>query len=190
MPTLSRRPSATFSSPRQDAGSRCGTSVLWREEASHSQPQTSHLSGCSENGRIDLQLSQGIFMVLVPAGCALPEGISPRLLMPATFLQCADPQLTVNSPLLKNLTLTSRRTLMRRIRKILLVYLAAAILHPAISAGQTAPDATPLAKQVANLEERLAGDEKTLQDWPNLARYREANARLVPPAAGEQRVVF
>jgi lysophospholipase L1-like esterase len=79
---------------------------------------------------------------------------------------------------------------MRRIREILLVYLAVAILHPAISAGQTAPDATPLAKQVANLEERLASDEKTLQDWPNLARYREANAGLVLPAAGEQRVVF
>jgi GDSL-like Lipase/Acylhydrolase family len=84
----------------------------------------------------------------------------------------------------------SSEDLMRRIREILLVYFAAAILHPAISAGQTAPDATPLAKQVATLEERLASDEKTLQDWPNLARYREANASLVPPAAGEQRVVF
>ena len=27
-------------------------------------------------------------------------------------------------------------------------------------------------------------------DWPNLARYREENAKLPPPAAGEQRVVF
>src|SRR3954469_6164037 len=27
-------------------------------------------------------------------------------------------------------------------------------------------------------------------DWPNLARYREANAQLAPPTAGENRVVF
>ena len=79
---------------------------------------------------------------------------------------------------------------MRRTREILLVYLAAAILLPAISAGQTAPETTPLAKQVANLEEKLARDEKTLQDWPNLARYRAANATLAPPANNEPRVVF
>ena len=28
------------------------------------------------------------------------------------------------------------------------------------------------------------------QDWPNLAAYREANAKFAPPAAGEARVVF
>jgi lysophospholipase L1-like esterase len=27
-------------------------------------------------------------------------------------------------------------------------------------------------------------------DWPNLARYREDDAKLTPPAAGEERVVF
>jgi hypothetical protein len=27
-------------------------------------------------------------------------------------------------------------------------------------------------------------------DWANLARYREANAKLGPPAGGENRVVF
>lgn len=29
-----------------------------------------------------------------------------------------------------------------------------------------------------------------LRDWPRLARYRQENATLPPPAAGEQRVVF
>jgi len=29
-----------------------------------------------------------------------------------------------------------------------------------------------------------------LNDWPNLGRYREANAKTVPPAPGENRVVF
>jgi len=79
---------------------------------------------------------------------------------------------------------------MRRIRKILLVYLAVASLHPAISAAQTPPDATPLAKQVARLEETVARDERTLQDWPNLARYRDANAAIIAPAKDEARVVF
>lgn len=32
--------------------------------------------------------------------------------------------------------------------------------------------------------------QKTLQDWPNLARYRAENATVRPPAAGESRVVF
>ena len=52
------------------------------------------------------------------------------------------------------------------------------------------PDTTPLAKQVAALEERLTRDEKTLLDWANLARYRDANANLPAPPAGEGRVVF
>jgi len=29
-----------------------------------------------------------------------------------------------------------------------------------------------------------------LKDWPNLGRYRDANAQVQPPAAGENRVVF
>ncbi len=53
---------------------------------------------------------------------------------------------------------------MRRTREIPLVYLAAylatAILHPAISAAQGAPETTPLSKQVAKLEETVARDEK------------------------------
>jgi lysophospholipase L1-like esterase len=58
-----------------------------------------------------------------------------------------------------------------------------------ICSAQTT-DATPLSKQVATLEERLARDEGTLLDWANLARYREANANLPAPTAGEPRVVF
>ena len=60
----------------------------------------------------------------------------------------------------------------------------------AIPAIAQTSDATPLAKQVATLEEKLARDEKTLQDWPNLARYHEANGVLAAPAKDESRVVF
>ena len=33
-------------------------------------------------------------------------------------------------------------------------------------------------------------DQRILLDWPNLHRYRDADAQLPPPAAGEKRVVF
>jgi lysophospholipase L1-like esterase len=43
--------------------------------------------------------------------------------------------------------------------------------------------APPDAKQIEHMQAQLA-------DWPNLERYRAANAALPAPAAGEQRVVF
>jgi acyl-CoA thioesterase I len=38
--------------------------------------------------------------------------------------------------------------------------------------------------------QQLAAWERERNDWPNFARYREANARLGAPAPGENRVVF
>ena len=40
------------------------------------------------------------------------------------------------------------------------------------------------------MTERLAKADKILHDWPNLARYAEANAAVAPPAKFELRVVF
>lgn len=40
------------------------------------------------------------------------------------------------------------------------------------------------------LKQHMAADEKRLQDWPELMRYRDANSRLAPPSKDEQRVVF
>lgn len=40
------------------------------------------------------------------------------------------------------------------------------------------------------LETDLARDQKILQDWPDLARYRDDNAKLNPPALSQTRVVF
>jgi lysophospholipase L1-like esterase len=42
----------------------------------------------------------------------------------------------------------------------------------------------------AKLKAQADRDHKTLQDWPALARYADANAQLAPPAPGENRVVF
>ncbi len=44
--------------------------------------------------------------------------------------------------------------------------------------------------EMAEAKARLEAQEKQLKDWPDLARYRDANARLAVPAKNEQRVVF
>ena len=50
----------------------------------------------------------------------------------------------------------------------------------------------PAASQAGapDVQTRLQRAERMLQDWPNLARYSEANATVAPPQPGEQRVVF
>jgi lysophospholipase L1-like esterase len=40
------------------------------------------------------------------------------------------------------------------------------------------------------MQAQLARDEKILQDWANLSRYRDANAQLSVPGEAEKRVVF
>lgn len=60
-----------------------------------------------------------------------------------------------------------------------------------ISSGiGSAQDAQAPPSELGKLQAQVARDEKTLQDWPNLGRYREENAKLAAPAAGENRVVF
>ena len=46
------------------------------------------------------------------------------------------------------------------------------------------------ADQLQQLHLELEKDRKILQDWAELARYRDDNAKLNPPMGGEQRVVF
>ena len=79
---------------------------------------------------------------------------------------------------------------MHRSFAVVCLSLAALFFRPAFSRAQGAPDATPLSKQVASLEERIAREEKTLMDWPNLSRYREANASVALASAEGLRVVF
>jgi lysophospholipase L1-like esterase len=54
------------------------------------------------------------------------------------------------------------------------------------AATKPATDCADLPTLLGKIEQ----DEKILQDWPQLGRYREANAKLAPPAKGEDRVVF
>jgi lysophospholipase L1-like esterase len=46
------------------------------------------------------------------------------------------------------------------------------------------------ADEATKLRTALERAQKTLQDWPNLSRYRADNATIQPPKAGEHRVVF
>ena len=79
-------------------------------------------------------------------------------------------------------------------KKMLTVFgLAATCLVGSAGWGQTtaAPPATTVAPAVPSLSAKeIAAMETKLADWPQLARYREANATLGPVAPGEQRVVF
>jgi lysophospholipase L1-like esterase len=55
----------------------------------------------------------------------------------------------------------------------------------------TAPAAPPtISSDLAIAAQRVAQMEQTLADWPDLAKFREANAALPLPAASEKRVVF
>ena len=73
--------------------------------------------------------------------------------------------------------------------KPLLIALLLAALLPATTAAQTTPAPDP-ALDAAKLKTALDRATRTLQDWPNLNRYRADNAKVTPPAAGEERVVF
>lgn len=55
---------------------------------------------------------------------------------------------------------------------------------------QEPPKATEDCVGLAEAKARLEAQEKRLNDWPNLARYREANANVTAPAKDVQRVVF
>jgi lysophospholipase L1-like esterase len=61
--------------------------------------------------------------------------------------------------------------------------------------AQTAPvaPAAPTARTapaVPDVQKQMEGMQKKLNDWPQLDRYRSANASLPEPAAGEKRIVF
>jgi acyl-CoA thioesterase I len=57
-----------------------------------------------------------------------------------------------------------------------------------VAEGRAQQPTPPTPAQIA--ERQRAADSALRNDWANLQRYREANAQLAAPAAGERRVVF
>ena len=67
---------------------------------------------------------------------------------------------------------------------------ASAQAAQAAPAQQATPPALPSCPELAAALQAVARNDARLSDWPNLARYREANRSLATPGAGEARVVF
>jgi lysophospholipase L1-like esterase len=59
-----------------------------------------------------------------------------------------------------------------------------------ISFAQTSATPASQPDTDAKLRAQLERDQKILQDWANLGRYREENTKLQAPSAAEKRVVF
>ena len=78
-----------------------------------------------------------------------------------------------------------------RMRRVV-VGVSLALTAHACSAPQSSQiaSAPAPAADTAAARRRNSADSALRNDWANLARYRADNARLGPPAAGEQRVVF
>jgi lysophospholipase L1-like esterase len=72
--------------------------------------------------------------------------------------------------------------------------LAVFLLIPGNARAQAQPEPPPSAtacqELAAALMSKLESATKVLQDWRNLARYHEANEKVVAPAKNEARVVF
>ena len=72
--------------------------------------------------------------------------------------------------------------------------LAALLVTSTLLACQSVPPApapAPAAATTSTLTPgQVAALDRIRNDWPQLGRYRDENAKLAPPAAGEDRVVF
>src|SRR5690348_14472659 len=85
-----------------------------------------------------------------------------------------------------------QRITITRMTKPLVAALFAASL---VFAQAQPPAAAPAAARAempdpAKLKSDLDRATRTLQDWPNLKRYHDANLTVSAPAPGEERVVF
>lgn len=79
-----------------------------------------------------------------------------------------------------------------RITLILVIFFAvgAPAQTPSPPAVPQSQAAVPNCPELAKALTALVNNDMRLRDWANLARYRELNRALPPPAAGEARVVF
>src|SRR5687768_16803883 len=71
--------------------------------------------------------------------------------------------------------------------RVLITALAVAALTAQSPAPPPVLDTCP---EMAAALQALVRNDPRVRDWPNLARYRDANRSLPAPASGEARVVF
>ena len=77
---------------------------------------------------------------------------------------------------------------MKRILPAMLLFSGLAWPQTPPPTPAAAPAAAP--DEVTRLRTQLERSQRVLKDWPNVARYRDDNASLAPPAPGASRVVF
>jgi len=82
--------------------------------------------------------------------------------------------------------LTSGRADVHNSRMKLAIFLVMLTVQQPAAPAPLVPDCPAL---IAALTAVVTNDVR-LRDWAQIARYREANRKLTPPAAGERRVVF
>src|SRR5437899_2138712 len=91
-------------------------------------------------------------------------------------------------------TFKDGRVVMRIDRKMVFCAFLSLLAVPSgvLAQAQTEAPKNPPADcaELAETKARLEAQEKRLKDWPDLARYREANTKVTAPAKDEQRVVF
>jgi lysophospholipase L1-like esterase len=68
--------------------------------------------------------------------------------------------------------------------------MAGSLLAQQSGTQETPAKASDNCANLPSLEKRMEAQETRLNDWPELSRYRDANARLAAPAMDEQRAVF
>lgn len=73
---------------------------------------------------------------------------------------------------------------------IMLLCVSAALAQSAATPASAPASSAESAEELPALKTKLAQAESRLQDWPQLGRYRAANAQLAPVARNEERVVF
>jgi lysophospholipase L1-like esterase len=74
--------------------------------------------------------------------------------------------------------------------KFIFCFLFSLMISGQFSQAQTQQTPAAAVKTPEQMAKEYAAWAKIRDDWPNLARYRDANAKLGPPAASENRVVF
>jgi len=82
------------------------------------------------------------------------------------------------------------KTFRRNAVHVVLVWFASAGYLRTQAQTETRPKSAGNYAELKEAKAKLESAEKRLNDWPNLARYRDENKQVPAPAENEQRVVF
>ena len=73
---------------------------------------------------------------------------------------------------------------------LVLTAICLGLIHAPRPSAQAPAESSATCPEMATALTAMMRNDVRLRDWPNLARYREANRSLTAPSSGESRVVF